>query len=392
MQLQRKWLSLPLLLIFPIVIAGLLLIMITSFFTSDEKQPIQVGLVDLDHSTETQMVVDLIDESSQLGTFIQIKGMSKNEADKAIIKNQLSSYIVFPEDFTTNLYQGKSIAIPIIGNPDQTTESYLIKELIESVTRHIRASQANILTINYYAAEMGLDSGTREDILFEQFKEYLFYTIGRDKIISDKEISNNVTASPSNYYGVAGWFIIITIWLLSVYNFLAKEDAFRMKQRMKLYGVTAFQQVLAKIFVALVTVSVFAIGAFIFLQKLLMLELGFEDYLRILIVMLLYSLVFLQGLAILESIIPSQKLIVLGQVTLTVLLIMVSGAIIPVLYFPLWLQNVVTYSYSYEGFHWLQEIILNGRLFADYIPLLLMNAVGIFVLIALSLWKERVKE
>lgn len=390
MQLKRKWLSLPFLLIFPIVIVGLVLIIITSFLSPDEKHPIKVGLVDLDHSAETQMVVDLIDETSELGTFIQIQGMSKSEADKAIASNQLSSYIIFPENFTTNLYFGKSIAIPIVGNSDQTTESHLIKELIESVTRHIRASQANILTINYYAAEMGMDTDARDKLLFEQFKEYFFYTVGRDKIINDKEISNSVTATPLHYYGIAGWFIIITIWLLSIYTFLTIEDPLQIRQRMKLYGVTAFQQVLAKIFVTLITASLFAIGAFILLQKLLMLDLGIADYLRILFIMLLYGLVFLQGLAIIESIIPSQKFRVLGQVTLTGLLLILSGAIIPVLYFPLWAQHPVTYSYSYEGFHWLQEIILNNRLFADYMPLLLMNASGVFVLIALSLWKGRV--
>lgn len=389
MQLQRKWLSLPLLLIFPIAIVGLVLAIVISFFSPTGNEPIQVGLVDLDQSTETESIVNLIDETSQLGAFIQIHNMSEREADALIKENQLSAYIIFPEGFTNNLYEGNSLTLPIIGNPNQSTKSYLIKGLIESVARHIRASQANILTINYFAKQMYMDNETREDLLFEQFKEYFFYTIGRDRIINDKDITNHVTATPIHYYGIASWFIIITIWLLSIYNFLTKEDALHMRQRMKLYGITELQQILARMFVTLITTSLFSISSFILLQKLLKLDLNLEDDLRIAVIVFLYSFVFLQGLALIEFIITSQKLRLLGQSLLTGLLLIFSGAIIPTLYFPIWMQQVATYSYSNEGFRWLQEILLNNRLYADYIPLLLMNAAGLFILVGISLWKER---
>lgn len=389
MQLQRKWLSLPLLFIFPIVIVGLILTIIISFFTTEKNDPIQVGLVDLDQSNETQLVVDLIDEASQLGTFIQIDKMTEKAANDSIKANQLSAYITFPKKFTANLYQGKSVSLPIVGNPKRPTESYLIKELIESVSRHIRSAQANILTINYFTEDMTMDQKTRNDLLFEQFKDYLFYTIGRDKIVDDKEIRNSATASPTHYYGIASWFIIVTIWLLSIYSFLIKEDTIRMKQRMKLYGVTALQQVMARIIVTLTTVGLFAVASFFFLQTWLEWDLDIEDYSRITIITLLYSYVSLQSLAVIAMLIPSQKLQLLGQSVLTCILLTLSGAIIPTLYFPDWMQILTKYSYANEGLRWLQEIILHQRLYADYVPLILMNTAGLFVLIALSLWKER---
>jgi ABC-2 type transport system permease protein len=388
-QLQRKWFTLPLLFVFPILIVGLIVTIIASFFIVAENDPIQVGLVDLDQSNETQLVVDLIDEASQLGTFIQIAEMTEEEAIGSIKDNQLSAYITFPKNFTTDLYQGNTVTLPITGNPERPTESYLIKELIGSVARHIRSAQANILTINSYASEMTMDQETRNDIVFEQFKDYLFYTIGRDKIINDKEILNSVTASPTHYYGVAGWFIIVTIWLFSMDSFLVKEDTLRMWQRMRLCGVTALQQIMARIFVTLTMVGLFAVILFFLLQKWLILDMDMEDYWRIALITLLYSFIFLQILAVISLLILSQKLRLLGQSVITGLLLIFSGAIIPTLYFPVWLQAPIKYSYANEGFHWLQEIILHERLYADYIPLLLMNAAGLFMLIGLSLWKER---
>src|SRR5690625_1276550 len=138
LQLRRKWLFLPLLILFPSIIIGLIAIILISFITTEEtNDPIQVGLVDHDQSEETEMVVDLLADSSELGSFIQLKPMIESEAIDLMSTNELSAYITFPPHFTTHLYEGTSVDLSMIGNPEHPTQSYLIKELIDSVTRHI---------------------------------------------------------------------------------------------------------------------------------------------------------------------------------------------------------------------------------------------------------------
>ena len=393
MQLRRKWLPLPLLFLFPLTLIGLIVIIMLAFFSpSDNMEPIRVGIIDSDQSKETQLIIDLIDETSQLGAYIQLESISETEAIKKIDANELSTYIELPENFTANLYNGTPVTLPITGNPAQVTESHLIKELIDSVARHIRTSQANILTINYYAKTLSIDDASRNDLLFEQFKQFLFYTIGKDKVLNQKEITNIATASPTHYYGIAGWFIVVTIWLFAIYTFLHKEETTRLKKRMKLYGVTELQQVAVRIFTTLFITTVFAIIAFIGFTNFLNFELWKEDYLRIAIIMLLYSILILVTLAIIETVISKRKLCLLGQSVWIGVLLLLSGALIPTLYFPLKLQAFLPYVFSGEAFYWLQEIMLNGRFYADYIPLLLMNGAGFCVLIGLSSGKERVQQ
>src|SRR5690625_7555154 len=113
---------------------------------------------------------------------------------------------MFPENFTANLYEGNSVHLAIIGNPQQATESHLIKELLESVTRHISASQANILTINYYAKELNIDVETRNELLFEHFKSFIVYALGIARVIQEQEETNNATASHINYIALAALF------------------------------------------------------------------------------------------------------------------------------------------------------------------------------------------
>src|SRR5699024_4884060 len=146
--LWRKWYTLPLLLLFPIILFASLIFILTAYFSPDEEHTIQVGLVDLDQSEETQLVVQLIEDSSQLGSFIQLETMTESKAMRAIKSNQISAYITFPNNFTTNLYQGSSVELPLTVMKKHSTDCHVIKELVNSLTTHQRYSQANILSLN----------------------------------------------------------------------------------------------------------------------------------------------------------------------------------------------------------------------------------------------------
>lgn len=388
-QLRRKWLSLPLLLLFPVIMIAFIAIIILAFIPTTESDPIEVGIVDLDQSNETTVIVNLISEISELGNFMTINHLSESEANQQLEDNLISTYIMFPDQFTRKLYNGESVSIPMIGNPNQPTESYIIKEIIDSATRHISAAQASILTINHYAKKLDMDNETRNDMLFAQFTDFLLYTIGKDKIIDSSKLSNHATTSPIEYYGLAGWFMIIIVWLLLLYNFLHKEESVRMKQRMTLYGVTELQQIFARIFVTLFITGILAIGSFGILKSALQLDLFTDDYIRILCTLSIHSIIFLVCLAIIDTIIPSDKLRLLMQSLVTFIVIIMSGAIVPSSYFPLPVQDILPYTFSHLGFYWIQEVVLNERLYVDLQPLVWIGVIGLLILIGCSLWKER---
>ncbi|NBJ68961.1 MULTISPECIES: ABC transporter permease [Clostridia] len=390
LQLKRKWLTLPLVLLFPVVMVSLLAVIIITFITPEDESPIQVGLVDLDESKETKLLVNMLDEASQLGSYIHLHNMEETVAKQKISSDELSAYIAFPKNFTANLYQGIPVTLPIVGNPKQPIQSQMVKSLIESVTRHIRASQANVLTINQYAKQLPLDNATRNDLVFEQFKEFVFYTIGRKQLMQEEQIVNQATASPTTYYSLAGWFIIFTIWLLLIYNFLYQDVSRRMRQRMALYEVKVIQLILAKLIVTLSLVTMISLGLLFALTLLLQWDVQLIDTLRIIIVTVLYSTCFLLSVSIIEATIASHRLRLLTQIGLTSFILLLSGAIMPTIYLPLWLQEILPFSFSSEALYWLQEVLLNERLYVDYLPLLLMTGSGSFILLGITIGKERI--
>ncbi|WP_079708986.1 ABC transporter permease [Paraliobacillus ryukyuensis] len=390
-QIQKKWKSLPLLLVFPILIIGLIFLILVSLLLPDEQQSIEVGLVDLDESEETTMLVDLIDEASLLGSYIHIKKYTAEEAQSALDMGTLSAYVTFPENFTTDLYQGHPVKIPIMGNQKQPVKSYIIKELLNSMTRYIASAQANILTINQYAKSLPIEDAERQEILLNQFNQFMLFTLSKDNIIQEEQISNLTTTSPVQYYSIAGWFILITIWMLSIYILIGKEDGLAIQNRMRLYGVTRFQQMVSRmllVFIYGLVLGLISLFAFINLLKI---EFYFSDYLRAGIVISLYSLLLLLVLAVIELIFTSKKVSLLVQISVTSIVLLLSGALIPTLYFPEQIKAILPFVFSTEAFHWLTELVLKGRLFIDVMPLLLLMLAGLGIFMGCSLWKERAK-
>lgn len=389
-QLQRKWPSLPLLFLFPIVIVGMSAYVIISFFIPEDNETIHLGLIDHEQSKETKMVVELIEESSQLNNFIQIEVMSSTEAKQALKSNNLSAYIVFPEGFTDNLYNGTSVTLKMIGNPNKRVESHLAKELIDSVSRHIKTAQANILTINYYAEQLDMDDETRNDFVYKQFTDFVFYTLGKDKILEEETHTNNVSSSPIHYFGLGSLFIIVTIWLLAIYSSLTREEESRLKSRMRLYSVTETHQLVAKMVVSWIVSICFTVLTFFGLITFFDIQLFLSDYGKVILLTLVYSFVYLLGLALIEVILTAPKIRIFVQTIYTGILLLLSGAVIPTIYFPFYIQRLLPYNFAYQAFHWLQEIILNNRVYVDYLPLIINLIIGVLIFFGISTWKERV--
>ena len=71
-----------------------------------------------------------------------------------------------------------------------------------------------------------------------------------------------------------------------------------------------------------------------------------------------------------------RKWVLLVQSLLTFVLIFTSGAVIPTLYFPLVVQRMLPYFFSYDSLNWMMDIVLEGRNYADFTSLIIAAVVG----------------
>ena len=389
--IQKKWKSLLLLFLFPIFLLASALGIIASLFVPSAKAPITVAFVDEDQTEETKMLLELMSLSIDKEEGLDIASITKDTAHDQIEANEISAYILFPEGFTKKLYKGESVSLTIVGNSSKTVDSFIIKELAESMTRYISSAQANILTVYEYIGNTYIPEEDLEKLLFDTFLEFILYTLGSGQILDEEKIMNITTTSPANYYVVAGWFSAFTIWLFGSYSVLRKDTHVAMRNRWKLLGVTHWHTTISQILISLLVSIVFCSITFIPISKYFAVELFMLDYFRLSCFIILYGLLLLIGLALIDVWISSKKIVLLLQFLFILLLIVSSGALIPSIYFPLLLKNALPFFFSFISFQWIVEIVLVGRNYANFMSLGVLSFVGLLLLWISTWWKDRWK-
>ncbi len=384
-QLKKKRYSLLLLFLLPLIFIAFILLLIISFVLTPQDEPITVAFVDQDKTTETALMSELLRYTIHENEHLDIQFMTEIEADEAIKQNELSAYIILPESFTDNLYNGENVQLPVIGNVRRANESYIVLELIESLTRYIESAQANILTVFSYADQFYMDAEQEKKFVLDQFMSFTLFTLGKGNVLVKETIENSASTSPKQYYSLVCVFILLTIWLLGFYTVIRKEEHRAMTIRLQLFGVTSMQKLVARIVVSLACSLLFALPFFYGLMVYVPQEFFMIDYIRVLGFVSLYAVSVLMGLAIIDLLLKSMKATLLVQLLFVFIVVILSGSIVPTIYFPFILQPLLPWIFSNEAFSWLVDIILEERNYADYTLLTIILALKSVSLFGLAL-------
>lgn len=387
-RLKRKWLTLPLILVSPVIFIGLIIWMLSLLLSFDEADKMSVGLVNLDDSDETAMIVSALAGSAELADGLEITEVSESDAKQMIENNTLVSYIIFPGKFTEKMMQGESSELIVVGNPDMQLESYVISSVIDTVVRHIRNSQANILTINHYAREFGMNDEARQDLIFEAFVSQFIQVFSSDTLMNEHQKTQNISAG-NMYFIVNGLFIIMTVWVYILYIALMRDAGSNLEERMRVFGVTYLAQGLAKV---LSIGTIITIASALFTYGVLMLggiDLEIENLLRLLILIAAHIFTTVMIMIIIDWIFPSFKISMVLELIVLLGIILFAGSIIPKIYFPLYMDTVFDYTYSYQALSWMEEIVLNGRFTLEIDIIIVTLSAAAILLLILSVLKER---
>lgn len=256
-RMRRKWLSLPLIYISPLIFVSLIIWMASMFLLPDEEEPMSVGVVNIDDSDETRQIVSLLVEGTDIDEGLTLVGLEE-EAYEQIENDDITAYIVFPAEFFSKMIQGEESQLDVVGNPNRMLESHIINEMIETVVRHIRSSQANILTINHYAEDFGMDADQREALLLNQFISFFLQTLSSGAMMDEYESTHHIS-SGYEYFIVNGMFMIVSIWVLVTHLILIQDVRSELRERMKMFGATYISEGIAKIVLTFVVTALMSI-------------------------------------------------------------------------------------------------------------------------------------
>ncbi len=388
-QLQKKWKSLLLLFVFPVFLVSIVAFIIVTFISPTSDSSINVAIVDEDDTEETRMIRSFLQTSFSQDGYIELIVMPQEEALKKIEENQIVAYIKLPKTFTDSMYQGAPLTVPIVGNSKRPSESYIVKELVESLTKYIESAQANILTVYDYARKTEMSDSDFQTYRYNAFIEFTLFTLAKDQLVKEEVITNIATSSPANYFALSGWFIAISIWFFGFYELLKREEHPAILHRLHLFGVTPWQYSISRIIVSMICSILLAMISFTILMRVLDIQLYGIDYLRIFQYVFLYGLLLVVGLTIIEVWIKSMKLSLLLQILFLLIVMITSGSIFPSIYLPMSIQQFLPLIFSNEVFSWMVDIVLEERNYAEFASLYIKAIMGLVVLWASTVVKKR---
>lgn len=343
--------------------------LLAALLIPDENAPIQVALIDEDQTKESKLISTLLTETVSGQQYLQIIPSTKQEAQQMMERNEISTSFSLPKSFTDDLYEGESVTIPMTGNPSRPIDSFITKELVDSFARYIAAAQANILVINEFAKETSMSKDERMEFMYGQFIDFTLYTLGKDKMLDEEIVMNAASSSPRNYYLLAGWFIALSIWLLSFYSILGKEETNAMATRMALSGVTLGQRTTGKVIVSFISGLILSGILFAWIRHFIGIEFYAVDYLRFGLFTALYAAILLMGIAFIDIWVSAKKTALFLECTVVFICLVLSGALIPTLYFPQMIQTVFPYFFSSISLNWMMDLVLEERNYANYTSL-----------------------
>lgn len=387
-RVKRKWISLPLILLAPVMFTGLLVWLLANMLAVDENQEINIGLVNMDENQTTDMLVSALSDTADLAEGIEMKNVGFDEASALIDDDELSAFIVFPENFAENMMAGQTSQLEVTGNPDRQLESYMIKSVVDTVIRHLRNSQSNVLTVNHYARSFGMSDEQREELIFQEFVNQFVQVISSDTLVDETEVSQNFSIGMS-YFLLNGMFILLTVWLYLLYLMMMTDQNKGLDERMKLLGVGHITRGISRLCSLMLIMVLPSIGVVMVTLYLIGNTLVLENLGRILVLLSLHLVITVILLIIMDWLSKSYKVTMLIQMLMIASLILFSGAVIPRIYFPVYLDGIFDFTYSYQTLNWLQEIILNGRFTMETNVLLISLILLVGLMLIIGLMKER---
>lgn len=357
--------------------------------TPDEREPLQLVLVDEDKTFESKLMTQLLLMTVAEEQFLQVTVQNQEIAQQLMADGMITSYIVFPTGFTNKLYDGDSVQLQLVGHPDKQVDSLIIYELIDSLSRYIESAQANILTLYQFTKPLEFTKAEKSAFFEEQFLNFTMFTLSKGNLLWENEVENIATTSPIHYYSIATIFVLLSIWLLGVYMVLQKEESIALQIRMKLLGVTKLQRIVGQSFWSIVLAGIWTFALIVIFVFVSDKTLYVLDYIRLTGIIILYSICYMILIALIDVSIAALKIKMIIQMLMLLLVLLVSGAIIPTIYFPLSLQSIIPMLFSFNAFSWFVDLLIKERNYVEYRQLLLSAGLIMTCLVFVSNMKER---
>lgn len=346
--LMKKWYLLVYILVLLLVLFATLIGL--SVMKSQEDDKFSIGLVDEDQSRETKLILDAIGDGKSMGNDIELKQFDAVTANYELKQHHLDGYFVFDQGMTDAFYKQGALPISVYTYDKTSLESIIIYQLTDSVYSRL------MLSIGGAGAYKALYPESNDDAMLMMMTDMLFTGLNRNGAFDEQAIK---LYDNYQYYTVSVYFISIYVLFLSLFNILKMNQAHALKERLSLFHFSFEKLTLTRGLISLWYTFIFSIIVLYLLLKYL--DVSFESYnlMPLLIILLLYLIMIFVVMMLIE-LVNNETIQLILKVMITGLIILLSGATIPSIYFKDVFGGILYHQPFSHIFNKVLELILNN--------------------------------
>jgi ABC-2 type transport system permease protein len=150
----KDWKACILLLLVPFIFICFFAYALTPYLNkSNFVEPFSIALVDNENTAQTRMLTKQLDE---FRIFNEILRVDEANARQMLSDGSIASIIIIPPGFTDSVAAGKNKPVTVIGSKSRPLQSFVVKNLMQSVANLVSSAQSAIITIYRYNEKAGL--------------------------------------------------------------------------------------------------------------------------------------------------------------------------------------------------------------------------------------------
>ncbi|MBG9210611.1 MULTISPECIES: ABC transporter permease [Mammaliicoccus] len=374
--LIKKWYLIAyILLLFLAVLA----VMIGVNQVNEKNQAFTIGIVDKDQSKETKLILNAIGDGQSLGNDLSIKHYNEEKARQLLSKKKIDGYFVFKDGMTKAFYKNGELPIVVNTYDKQSVESIIILQLTDSVYSRLMLSMGGAISYT------SLYPSASENELLTMMTDMLFTGLNRSGSFDDEPIKVFDTFS---YYTISTYFVSIFFFFFSIFSILKMNQKDALKERLSMYHFSYEKLTIVRGVFSLFYTTLWSIlGLWVIIHFL---KPEFEMYnIGQLSLDIAYYLIMIFLVFLFIDIAFRSMLNYLFKVLLTLVILLLSGAVIPIIYLKSLSAGLIEALPFSIVFNQLVEMLLNNYII-DTHPMYYWH-LGIMLVLVISAlyWRYR---
>lgn len=374
--LIKKWYLIAyILLLFLAVLA----VMIGVNQVNEKDQAFTIGIVDKDQSKETKLILNTIGDGQSLGNDLSIKHYNEEKARQLLSKKKIDGYFVFKDGMTKAFYKNGELPIVVNTYDKQSVESIIILQLTDSVYSRLMLSMGGAMSYT------SLYPSASENELLTMMTDMLFTGLNRSGSFNDEPIK---VFDTFGYYTISTYFVSIFFFFFSIFSILKMNQKDALKERLSMYHFSYEKLTIVRGVFSLFYTTLWSIlGLWVIIHFL---KPEFEMYnIWQISLDIAYYLVMIFLVFLFIDIAFRNILNYLFKVLLTLVILLLSGTVIPIIYLKSLSAGMIEALPFSIVFNQLVELLLNNYII-DTHPMYYWHLGIMFVLVISALyWRYR---